>query len=653
MSFGPGGIALDYGQNSAAFYNGPTFAANYATMRSLVNLVSSTVQLVYITGIYGGTMPDPKAGMFIADRNDITSADNGGTIIVGATGVRWKRLFDGEIHAKWFTGVVADGGNDDTAGLNAALLAATRKTLYFANGTYLVSSALQAYTNTKLEGETREGVIIQRTATHVGHTLILGQDIPGAHAGSCDVKNIWFNRSITFNGGAQYNPGVSTLIDNKLVGGQAHIYANEVQHSEISNCYFVNMPYHVVYSGGSLGTLQGNIFSGSIWDQLTVGLQEGIAQVWYKKTVGGNHPTVMFQQNNDFSGGYGSAARNVNIGIFVANYSENVGPKFGLQIDTVEGLDIKGDYFGGHNAYSIYASPINADIVSNVKITAGCFFDGARLECIHFGHGDINSSAVFVTITDNVFNGELACQRAIGFGKDGFAGVPAAYSVKIANNTMMGFTFSPIYIDSVIGGEINDNIVSAYNCRTGNAGDPAGAAGCYVIGAAGVCDKIKMADNVWGGGTNNLSGVNNCQYGVYFGGTFATYAIASGDQNNGLGLVGGALVTGGDSSVHFIGTAGQPAFTNAWANFGGGFNNAGFWKDADGTVYLQGMISAGALTTAAFTLPVGYRPAGNLDKSTAANGAFGFMVISTTGTVVPQVGSNVWFSLEGVFFKAA
>lgn len=61
------------------------------------------------------------AGFFRRDDSDTTSADNGGTAIVDASGRRWKRLFEGAFKVTWF-GVTGDG-SDETAKL-AALFAA-------------------------------------------------------------------------------------------------------------------------------------------------------------------------------------------------------------------------------------------------------------------------------------------------------------------------------------------------------------------------------------------------------------------------------------------------------------------------------------------------------------------------------------------------
>lgn len=51
-----------------------------------------------------------------------------------------------------------------------------------------------------------------------------------------------------------------------------------------------------------------------------------------------------------------------------------------------------------------------------------------------------------------------------------------------------------------------------------------------------------------------------------------------------------------------------PGFTNSWANFGSSYTPARFRKDATGRVWVEGLVHAGTLAAAMFTLPLGYRP---------------------------------------------
>jgi hypothetical protein len=49
------------------------------------------------------------------------------------------------------------------------------------------------------------------------------------------------------------------------------------------------------------------------------------------------------------------------------------------------------------------------------------------------------------------------------------------------------------------------------------------------------------------------------------------------------------------------------SFTNAWTNFGGGYQQMEYRLNGD-MVQLRGVITAGTLNMSAFTLPAGFRP---------------------------------------------
>lgn len=62
------------------------------------------------------------AGRFIVSTDDVTSPDDGGILIVGVDGRRWKRLFDGEVMAAWFG--VSESNPDNAPLIMSALVAA-------------------------------------------------------------------------------------------------------------------------------------------------------------------------------------------------------------------------------------------------------------------------------------------------------------------------------------------------------------------------------------------------------------------------------------------------------------------------------------------------------------------------------------------------
>jgi hypothetical protein len=62
-------------------------------------------------------------------------------------------------------------------------------------------------------------------------------------------------------------------------------------------------------------------------------------------------------------------------------------------------------------------------------------------------------------------------------------------------------------------------------------------------------------------------------------------------------------------AVHIIGAPGEPAFQNSWTNGGGFGESAGFFRDHEGIVHLQGNVHGGTTGSVIFQLPAGYRPA--------------------------------------------
>jgi hypothetical protein len=108
-------------------------------------------------------------------------------------------------------------------------------------------------------------------------------------------------------------------------------------------------------------------------------------------------------------------------------------------------------------------------------------------------------------------------------------------------------------------------------------------------------------------------------------------------------------------------------FENGWSSYSS-TNQVAYYKDPSGVVHLQGAIAGGTLTESAFTLPPGFRPdaeyayfsplsTGGSNNPALSElllyGAFYAETPSLDGLVVPYVGSNVYFSLDGVSFRGA
>ena len=96
-----------------------------------------------------------------------------------------------------------------------------------------------------------------------------------------------------------------------------------------------------------------------------------------------------------------------------------------------------------------------------------------------------------------------------------------------------------------------------------------------------------------------------------------------------------------------------PTFQNSWVNYGSGYNNAAYCKDAMGFVHLRGLVKDGTDNSAIFTLPVGYRPAYQELFCVISNGVVGQVDVRTDGVVTASNPSDPeWITLDGITFYA-
>ncbi len=96
-----------------------------------------------------------------------------------------------------------------------------------------------------------------------------------------------------------------------------------------------------------------------------------------------------------------------------------------------------------------------------------------------------------------------------------------------------------------------------------------------------------------------------------------------------------------------------PSLLNGWVNYGGVYQDAGYYKDPLGMVHLRGLVKDGTATagTTLFTLPVGFRPLAQTVLITLTNSVLGALNIETDGDVNVGGGtSSAWFSLENITF---
>jgi hypothetical protein len=151
----------------------------------------------------------------------------------------------------------------------------------------------------------------------------------------------------------------------------------------------------------------------------------------------------------------------------------------------------------------------------------------------------------------------------------------------------------------------------------------------------------------------NVAGAADGGGTAFPGGTGAEIksALATTDlKGDGTVIIGGITVAAAGVPNHA--PTAVTSFSGSWVNYGGATRAAAYWKDDHGVVHLQGVIKSGTINTAAFTLPVGFRPSGTAYFSCPANNAFGALNITSAGVVTPAAGSTTWFALDGVTFEA-
>lgn len=118
-------------------------------------------------------------------------------------------------------------------------------------------------------------------------------------------------------------------------------------------------------------------------------------------------------------------------------------------------------------------------------------------------------------------------------------------------------------------------------------------------------------------------------------------------------------------ATHYVGDPLDPIapdFEGTWVNndtslttpSGGLARDAGFYRHL-GQVFLTGFIKGGTVATTAFTLPDGYRigPQADAYFTVTSNAAFGTVIVSVNGSVIPAIGSTAYFSLDGIIFRHA
>lgn len=182
---------------------------NFQVVKSIAELktllIGSPSKNAFVTGYYA--QGDGGGGAYHLDISDITSADNGGSIIVAVDGGRWKLDSVSPRSVKQF-GAKGDGAANDRPAFLAAYAAPGTFGLYVPAGTYIISGGgITLGQGQGLLGESSASSIIKTTQATGDVVTMVG-------FGS-RVENMQFDASVVRTAGRYINSAVArTYIRN-------------------------------------------------------------------------------------------------------------------------------------------------------------------------------------------------------------------------------------------------------------------------------------------------------------------------------------------------------------------------------------------------------------------------------------------------------
>lgn len=178
---------------------------------------------------------------------------------------------------------------------------------------------------------------------------------------------------------------------------------------------------------------------------------------------------------------------------------------------------------------------------------------------------------------------------------------------------------------------------------------------CAGIAIVGACDEIQVRGNR--SRDMRAGGARTQKIGIFVDTTATNIDVLSNNVRN--NSVIGVSATESDTvwvagnrgykALHVVGAASGPAFQNSWAAYGG-YMAPRYYRDIEGTVFLEGMAQGGAVGSVLFTLPAGFRPSAKVAFAVASNAAFGWLSVDSAGLVKLEAGSGTWVALSTVRF---
>lgn len=394
---------------------------NVANITNLRSLDKTRVTEATTAGYY--TAGDGGNSTYRLDPTDTTSVDNGGTVIVGFDGGRWKLVLSPVSSIKQF-GAKVDGVTNDTGAWIAALasMPAAGGRVYCPSGTSMVSpgAGLLVPANVEVSGEFT-GSVVKASASCTAVFVLNG--------GSSSICNI----GVDGNGylavaGIVNDSKDFTNVSRCYVTGCGNGYTSKdnglvIQSPIIKDCLFSNNTTNVYIEGGAINIVIANNFlyngTGLVLDQV-INHVEG-ARVMYNtilpsvlNTALGIGIIINGGLENQFSNNIidqcplnavvvsGTASKSTVYTKFTDNwFGHSIAPiagGIGVKVQgQVNNLSFRGNTFSGSPTYGLTFATLSGISPTNVIVDGNMYLNNTT--------GDVQNNSVngFYKIINNLF----------------------------------------------------------------------------------------------------------------------------------------------------------------------------------------------------------------------------------------------------------
>lgn len=92
-----------------------------------------------------------------------------------------------------------------------------------------------------------------------------------------------------------------------------------------------------------------------------------------------------------------------------------------------------------------------------------------------------------------------------------------------------------------------------------------------------------------------------------------------------------------------------PTLINSWADTGGAYATAAYYRDQMGVVHLRGRVTGGAFPSDAFVLPVNFRPTATISFNVPTGAV---VDVEADGSVRAITGAS-YIALDGISFRTS